>query len=383
VTDQEFVEAFETCRLPNDQFHHRDHLRLAWIYLGRYGASAAAVRIAESIRRYASQHGASAKYHETVTIAWLHLVAESARRCPGSSFDQLLQASPELVDKNTLHQYYSPELLASETARIHFVPPDRKALPEKKIPDSLRVLLTHLIDYAGLFPPAALSWPEVAQNYTRYLASPEGWMLNRLVLPARLVDAQLPSAWRVTLLVEDEPGPLPPRIETLETKAARRLSLPTYCEAPLAEINGAFAKIRTGGLTPHAIPPSEEIADFLHSAAARSIPFKATAGLHHPIRSFRPLTYSPDSPHAVMHGFINVFVAAAFAWLGAEQRILVDILNESDASAFQFLDGEMLCRGMGLGTAQIAEARRDFAHSFGSCSFEEPIADLKELGWLP
>ncbi|HTS50147.1 MAG TPA: hypothetical protein VMH05_19510 [Bryobacteraceae bacterium] len=251
------------------------------------------------------------------------------------------------------------------------------------IPDSLRALLTHLIDYAGLFPPAALSWPQVSANYARYLASPESWILNRLVLPANLKGAQLESNWRVTLLVDDEPGPLPPQIETLETKAARRLSRPTYCEAPLAQITDSYAKIRTGGLTPDAIPRSEEIAEFLHSAAARRVPFKATAGLHHPIRSQRALTYATDSPRAVMHGFVNVFVAALFATLSAEQRILVDILNETDPSAFRFLDGEMFCRGLGIGTAQIAEARHDFAHSFGSCSFEEPIADLKELGWLP
>ena len=252
-----------------------------------------------------------------------------------------------------------------------------------RIPDSLRALLAHLIDYAGLYPPAALSWPQVAGNYNRYLASPEAWILNRLVLPAKLKEVQLETNWRVTLLVDDEPGPLAPQIESLETKAARRLSLPTYCEAPLAQITDAYAKVRTGGLTPDAIPASEEIAEFLHSAAARRIAFKATAGLHHAIRSSRALTYAADSPHAVMHGFVNVFVAAAFAWLNAELRLLVGILNESDPAAFQFLDGEMLCRGMGIGTAQVAEARRDFAHSFGSCSFEEPIADLKELGWLP
>ena len=251
------------------------------------------------------------------------------------------------------------------------------------VPGSLRALLTRLIDYAGLFPPAALSWPQVAANYTRYLASPEAWILNRLVLPAKLKDLQLETNWRVTLLVDDEPGPLAPQIETLETKTARKLSLPTYCEAPLDQITDAYVKIRTGGLTPGAIPASEEIAEFLHSAAARRLPFKATAGLHHPIRSHRALTYAADSPRAMMHGFINVFVAAAFACLGADRRILENILNESDPAAFQFLDGEMLCRGMGMGTAQIAEARHDFAHSFGSCSFEEPIADLKEIGCLP
>jgi hypothetical protein len=169
----------------------------------------------------------------------------------------------------------------------------------------------------------------------------------------------------------------------LETKAARKFSLPTYCEAPLDEITDAYAKVRTGGLTPDIIPSSEAVAQFLHQAAGRRIPFKATAGLHHPIRSERALTYAAHSPRAVMHGFVNVFVAAAFAWMGADRRLLIDILNESDPAAFHFLDGEMLFRRMSLGTSQIAEARQDFAHSFGSCSFEEPVSDLKELGWLP
>ncbi len=129
LTDQEFAEAFETCRLPNERFHHRDHLRLAWIYLQRYGARDAPARIGESIRRYAAYHGKPEKYHETVTIAWLWLLTQASEYCGTASFAELLAASPELLDKNTLHRYYSPELLASETARTQFVPPDRKALP--------------------------------------------------------------------------------------------------------------------------------------------------------------------------------------------------------------------------------------------------------------
>jgi hypothetical protein len=255
----------------------------------------------------------------------------------------------------------------------------------RKVPESLCALLTRLIDYAGLFPPAALSWPETRKNFSRYLDSPESWMLNRLVLPEKLKDAELDARWRVTLLVDEEPGPpgtQAPQIETLETKRARRLSLPTYCEAPADQIEGCFAKIRTGGLTPDAIPSSEELAAFLHRAASRRLPFKATAGLHHPIRSEHALTYSADSPRAIMHGFVNVFVAAAFAWYGAEETMLVDVLNEIESSAFDFGENEMLWRGWRLFTAQIAESRRDFAHSFGSCSFEEPVADLRELGWL-
>lgn len=249
-------------------------------------------------------------------------------------------------------------------------------------PASLRALLTNLIDYAGLYPPAALALSDVAAKYDAYRASPNAWMLNRVVLPAaKLAHAPIGDGWRVTLLVDSEPGPLPPQVETFETKLPHRLSLPTYCEAPLDRITGAFAKIRTGGLTPDAIPAPEAIADFLHRAAERRLPFKATAGLHHPIRSLRPLTYAPDSPRAVMHGFLNVFTAAAFAWHGAGRDLLTAVLAEEDARAFEFGD-ELRWRDHRLTAAQIQTARRDFAHSFGSCSFEEPVADLRELGYL-
>src|SRR5580692_8293866 len=126
------------------------------------------------------------------------------------------------------------------------------------IPASLHALLANLIDYAGLYPPAALPLQDVAEKYAAYQASPCAWMLNRVVLPvARLADAPLADGWRITLLVDSEPGALPPQVETLETKLAHRLSLPTYCEAPMDRVTGAFVKVRTGGLTPDAIPSPE------------------------------------------------------------------------------------------------------------------------------
>jgi hypothetical protein len=252
------------------------------------------------------------------------------------------------------------------------------------IPGSLQALLSNLIDYAGLYPPAALPLHDVAEKYESYRASPHCWMLNRVVLPsAKLAEAPLGMGWRVTLLVDAEPGPLPAQVETLETKLAHRLSLPSYCEAPLEQIADGFAKLRTGGLTPDAIPSPEAIADFLGRAAARRLPFKATAGLHHPIRSRHPLTYASDSPRAVMHGFVNVFTAAAFAWHDVASGRLAAVLTEEDPRAFEFDEDELRWRGLRLTTAQIRSARRDFAHSFGSCSFEEPVADLRALGYLP
>ena len=254
----------------------------------------------------------------------------------------------------------------------------------RPIPASLRAFLTNLIDYAGLYPPAGLPLTSVVERYRRYLASPESWILNRLVLPlAKLAEMPLEDGWRVTLLVDDEPGSLPQAVETLETKLPRCLSLPTYCEAPLAEIHTAWAKVRTGGLTPEMIPSSADLAAFLCAAAVRRVPFKATAGLHHPIRSMRALTYAGDSPRATMHGFLNVFCAAALAWHGLGEGTVSELLEETDPAALEFDEAGFAWKGHRLDTSQIHTARREFAHSFGSCSFEEPVADLRELGLLP
>ncbi len=254
-----------------------------------------------------------------------------------------------------------------------------------RVPASLRALLMNLIDYAGLYPPAGLPLPIVEERYRGFRASPESWMLNRLVLPvAALPEAHPAPDWPVTLLVDQDPGVLPPQIVSIETKSPCAFGeLPVYREVSLAQVNGGFAKLRTGGLTPETIPTTEQVGEFLFEAAARRIPFKATAGLHHPMRSVRPLTYAPDGPRAPMHGFLNVFAAAALAWNGMDLGHIVELLEETDADALQFRDDDLLWNGHRITSDQVEDARREFAHSFGSCSFEEPVTELRELGLLP
>src|SRR5271166_1586043 len=118
LTDLEFVLAFQACDLPNENFHHRDHVRLAWVYLKSYGELEARRRLSEAIRKFAAFHGKSDKYHETITAAWLRLVARATARGPSeATFDEVTIAAPELLDKRTIERFYSAAALASSEAR--------------------------------------------------------------------------------------------------------------------------------------------------------------------------------------------------------------------------------------------------------------------------
>lgn len=243
---------------------------------------------------------------------------------------------------------------------------------------ALRALLEKLIDYAGMFPPASLARETALENYSRYDASEHSWMLGRFVIAA----AELPAGIDARFAVLSDTDH--PRAAAIESKQVISTSKPTYCEVAIDQLDevkraGSFAKLRTGGVTPHAIPSIGAAAAYIGACLERGIAFKATAGLHHPIRSTHPLTYEIGAPVATMHGFINVFFAAALAWHG--MRDIAPVLAETDPAAFRF-DGRAHWRNLSLSGGEIRDARLNFAHSFGSCSFEEPIAELEQLGWL-
>ncbi len=297
-----------------------------------------------------------------------------------------------------------------------------------EITKSAQFLLTHLIDYAGLFPPAALNMHEAATAYAAYLHSEHAWMLGRFIVPAaRLnefeetlarLESQLSVPWNLSILLgSDAAGDLARLdlagkhtsssvrfiVDSVEVKVntpeeVNRLAaiLPpgirTYFEIPLAgrerdciaaiaECGGA-AKIRTGGETADKIPDPVHVVEFMKLCADAKVPFKATAGLHHPLRSVHRLTYQPDSASALMHGFLNVFLAAAFLRQGMEPRFAVELLNEQSAETIRFEADGIMWREHRLTTNEIASARQGFSISFGSCSFTEPIDDLRTLGLL-
>lgn len=133
-TDEEFLRAFEDLSFPADQFHHREHIRVAWLYLKSSDATRAAERMCAGIVRFANHHGATQKYHHTLTLAWMRLVAAALVETPeGCTFEQFLPAHPELGDKSLLARYYSTELLQTSAAREGWVEPDLQPLPTLRV----------------------------------------------------------------------------------------------------------------------------------------------------------------------------------------------------------------------------------------------------------
>lgn len=282
---------------------------------------------------------------------------------------------------------------------------------------ALRALLAGRIDYAGLFPPAALSMADAVANFAAYRESADAWALARFVLPiVRLEEFEVAGAphlrgapWRLAVLAQATDadairafnGRMTGRahIDTVESRAvtdndvvalAPLASLATtYVELPIREdptplvaalaAHGLRAKVRTGGVTAESFPRANEVARFLVVCVAHRVMLKATAGLHHPLRGEYPLTYDARSARATMFGFVNLFLAASFARQGMDVAVLEELLDERDPGAFQVNDNQVTWRGHTLTASALANDRDHFAVSFGCCSFREPLDDLLAL----
>ncbi|MFN0139788.1 MAG: hypothetical protein ACKVQW_06840 [Pyrinomonadaceae bacterium] len=292
---------------------------------------------------------------------------------------------------------------------------------------SVRALLAGSIDYAGLFPPSAVSMADAVINYATYRNSNYSWMLGRFVVTAARLDEFYESAhdfvsrdatseWHLSVVAGEDIVDTIKRIEqfsassqgvvvdSVEVRANSTSKIKNtidllpdgvnaYFELPLGEelsdliadvsLAGGRAKVRTGGVTPDAFPTSKDIIRFVRGCLAANVPFKATAGLHHPIRCYRPLTYEENSVQSTMHGFLNLFLMTGMAREGFRQNLLEEVMEEEFSEVFRFEDQSAAWREQySLNIWQIEALRRKGIQSFGSCSFDEPIADLRQLGIL-
>jgi hypothetical protein len=325
----------------------------------------------------------------------------------------------------------------------------------------MRALLSGIIDYAGLFPPAKLPLDQAIRNYVRYRQEPEHWMLGRFVCPAArlgelasfqegLFQAGPPFVFsalgrggnsaaeflsglqadleEIATFRERHGGRVV--VDVFEVRLPAELTRPNTAQAlaallaeagdvleaygpaaitpfyeaaltadwreALAAVLGVLAngsryssgqrqscrpaglKLRCGGLEAAAVPSVGQVAYAVTACRSLAVPLKATAGLHHPIRHF---------DHAMqrrLHGFLNVFGAAVLAQVHhLDEDHVRQVVADEDTSDFRFDDAGFHWNGLVATPEEIAAARRQFAVSFGSCSFDEPRDDLRALGLLP
>lgn len=324
-----------------------------------------------------------------------------------------------------------------------------------KTAESLRILIEHTVDYAGLFPPASLPLNEAFKNYLNYLETPYNWMLAKFICPAKLLGqlddliekSNLESQIQLSVLLSGGKN----QNELLESLGHEltsisdfvsknnvvaetfELRLPDdilqdgksnnigdslrsisdlicdcvgkepsvasvrnlFCEVPLLTdwethldkvihaisltsggIDIGF-KLRTGGTEPSAFPTSEQIAFVIGRCCENNVKMKCTAGLHHPLRHFS------SEVNTKMHGFLNVFAAGTFAYSRSfSEKQLTEVLNDEDAGNFKFTDNSFSWKEYEVSIEDVADARKNLMTSFGSCSFEEPINDLKLLNLI-
>ena len=291
---------------------------------------------------------------------------------------------------------------------------------------AIRALLGEVIDYAGMFPPAALALEPAIRNYARYVTSEDRWMLGRFICPANKLSELSPfvdelfssgEPLRISALgrggktreefdagmrldadsVRQFSARHPDRamIDVFETRSPPNPKIPletsTFVEANItgsnwrnaisdmidaAELRQFGFKLRTGGVEASAFPPAEQIAFAITACRDARVPIKFTAGLHHPIRHMNATI------NGKMHGFINVFVAGVLAHVHRlNEAKLIPILNDEKSENFRFDKDGLRYNDLRVSVDHIESARRQLI-SFGSCSFDEPREDLRRLGWL-
>jgi hypothetical protein len=129
MTDEAFARAFEDGAVTPAEFGHVAHVRVAWVYLREAeSVEDALMRMRAAIRRFAAAAGAAQKYHETITVLWMRLLADLRARGVSGELADVLRAYPELADKDLPLQYYTRDRLFGDEARAAWVEPDRRPL---------------------------------------------------------------------------------------------------------------------------------------------------------------------------------------------------------------------------------------------------------------
>jgi hypothetical protein len=254
--------------------------------------------------------------------------------------------------------------------------------------DARRILLERLIDDAGLFPPARKPMERAVADHRSARAGAHAWMLGRFLCPAsrlgELADAGPEPDWRLGAIADDREVPAyggPGAIDAVELRWHGEVpdappGIDVFVEVadvdvlPALAAGRAGAKIRCGGLTAEAFPSDEAVGAFIAECVRLRLPFKATAGLHHPFRS------RDEEIGVLQHGFVNLLAATALP-----DEDTVAIVGEAEPGAFGLTASGLRWRDRVADADALVRARELF-RAYGSCSFDEPVADLIEYGVL-
>ena len=271
------------------------------------------------------------------------------------------------------------------------------------IRDARSIALDRLIDDAGLFPPARKPMERAVADHRVARAGAHGWMLGRFLCPvsrlAELAQAAPDAEWRLGAIADgddwredldrvvayDGAGTvdaielrLPGEVDEAPQGIALFVEVPTgdaraltTALERLAADGRAGAKIRCGGLSAEAFPSDDAVARFIGECVRLGLPFKATAGLHHPFRT------SDEQIGVLQHGFVNLLAAAALVGVADGAAIIA----EADPGAFELSAAGLRWRDHVADADALTRARGMFT-AYGSCSFEEPVADLVAHGIL-
>ncbi len=257
----------------------------------------------------------------------------------------------------------------------------------------MQPLFERLFDFAGVFPPASHTVAEATRRYRAAIAGPDGWIMGPMLLRASQL-AEYEGGDSIGVVADGPPAEGPfvqveQRIQPGQVAAAvedlARVAPIIYVERAdsddvtfLDEVAAARradhdvrAKLRTGGATAESFPSPDSVAGFISSCVELGIPFKATAGLHHPIRT------ASTVDRATEHGFINLLGAVRCA-LGDRPEHVEACLSETDPEAFDMRTATWRGAGDRVGETQI----RSVLTSIGSCSFDEPAGYLRDLGLI-
>ena len=294
-----------------------------------------------------------------------------------------------------------------------------------------RALLSEIVDYAGLFPPAQLPLEKAVREYAAHLGEEKAWMLGRFIIPAQRLEELEPhlvlfsapvriaalgkggrsedeylknlnqdltaiktfrTAQAAAVSIDSFEARLPPlpvtnafianvanQLREAGLKQSHEFAVDDHLELTMAALAAADAgaKLRCGGVTADTVPAPEQVARFIVAARDAGVPVKFTAGLHHPVRHFS------DDIQTEMHGFLNLYVGGmlahttSFGW-----QELAGIIADQSPDAFALTGVGVEWRGRLVRSEDAVRLRENALLGQGSCSFAEPVADLHDMGWL-